>query len=120
MSVLDEIRKLDSQKAKLLSDAKEEALANANAAIAMLNELGFAYQLVETDKAAPTGKRRTGMSDKVLKMIKARPNGIKRAELLERMGVKGDKSGEQSVSNALSTLKRFGKLSAEGRVYKAI
>ena len=49
MSVLDQLKKLDEQRAKLLDGAKEEALGKAKAAIAELNELGFSYKLVQGD-----------------------------------------------------------------------
>ena len=45
MSVIDEIKELESQKQKLLNKAKSEALKAANAAIRDLNSLGFEYHL---------------------------------------------------------------------------
>ena len=47
MSVLEKLKALDEQRAKLLEDAKKEALEAAHKAIADLNELGFDYRLVE-------------------------------------------------------------------------
>jgi|SRR5271166_3308105 len=47
MSVLEKIKALDEERAKLLEDAKKEALEAAHKAIADLNELGFNYRLVE-------------------------------------------------------------------------
>jgi hypothetical protein len=47
MSVLDKLKALDEERAKLLEDAKKEALEKATKAIADLNELGFDYRLVE-------------------------------------------------------------------------
>jgi hypothetical protein len=47
MSVLDKLKALDEERAKLLDDAKKEALAAAHKALADLNELGFDYRLVE-------------------------------------------------------------------------
>jgi hypothetical protein len=35
------------------------------------------------------------------------------------MGAKGDKSAEQSISNALASLKKLGTISQEGNRYKA-
>jgi hypothetical protein len=32
------------------------------------------------------------------------PDGLTRGEILEKMGLKGDKSGEMSISNALTAL----------------
>jgi hypothetical protein len=47
MNVLDKIRALDDERAKLLDDAKKEALEAAHKAVSDLNELGFNYRLVE-------------------------------------------------------------------------
>ena len=47
MSVLDKIKALDEERAKLLEDAKNEALEAAHKALAELNALGFNYRLVE-------------------------------------------------------------------------
>jgi hypothetical protein len=41
------IRELDAERTKLLDDAKKEALARAQQAIADLNALGFAYKLAQ-------------------------------------------------------------------------
>jgi hypothetical protein len=42
---------------------------------------------------APRGSRREAL----LQTIRENPNGLKRGEILERMGLKGDKAGEMSV-----------------------
>ena len=47
MSVLDKLKALDEERAKLLEDAKKEALEAAHRAIADLNALGFDFRLVE-------------------------------------------------------------------------
>lgn len=121
-SVLDQIRALDEQKAKLMDEAKSSALANAQAAVAELNELGFNYGLTEggtapRTRAPSTGTRRSGIREDVLRVVtEAGADGIKKAALLEALGMKGDKSNEGAVSNALSNLKKDGKVKqAEGR-----
>lgn len=122
MSVLDEIRKLDEQKAKLLNAAKQEALEAVHKALATLAELGFPHRIVPADGATATpratGTRRTGIREEVLGVITMNPN-IGRAQLIEKMNAKGDKSAEQSVSNALSALKKSGVITADNGVYKA-
>ena len=112
MSVLDEIRKLDEQKAKLLNQAKKEALQKAEAAIRELNELGFDYRLVEGGGKATTGARRTGIRNEVLSAVKAAPHGVKRADILAALDA-NDKSSQQSVSNALSALKKAGSVTQD-------
>ena len=120
MSVLDQIRKLDEQKAKLLGDAKAEALSKAEEAISALAELGFNYRLVKADgTAAASSGRRTGVRDDVLAVVKAHASGIARADVLESMSARGDKKAEQSVSNALANLKKAEKITLADGVYKA-
>jgi hypothetical protein len=53
MSVLEKLKALDEQRARLLEDAKREALEAAHKAIADLNELGFDYRIVEGPKKPP-------------------------------------------------------------------
>ena len=52
MSVLDKLKALDEERAKLLEGAKKEALEAAHRAIADLNALGFDYRLVEGHSAS--------------------------------------------------------------------
>jgi alkylation response protein AidB-like acyl-CoA dehydrogenase len=49
---------------------------------------------------ARRGERRQA----VLDVVEQHPDGVTRGEILNLMGVKGNKSGEQSVSNALMAL----------------
>jgi hypothetical protein len=59
------------------------------------------------------------MKDQVLDAIgSAGGTGIGRADLIENLGVKGDKSGEQSVSNQLSILKKAGTITANDGLYR--
>ena len=39
-----------------------------------------------------------------LELIRGNPDGLTRGEILGRMGLKGDKAGEMSVSNALTAM----------------
>lgn len=48
--------------------------------------------------------RRGEKRQAVLDIVRQNPDGLTRGEILSLMGVKGDRSGEQSVSNALSAL----------------
>jgi hypothetical protein len=122
-SVLAQIKKLDEQRAKLLEDAKAEALTKANAAIADLNSLGFNYRLAEGTGSAPrsqsTGTRRSGIRDEVFNAVKnAGPDGIAPAAIRDAIGA-ADKQGAQSVSNALSALKKANKISDKNGSYVA-
>jgi hypothetical protein len=62
-SVLEKLKALDAQRAQLLEGAKNEALHNAEQAVAELNELGFNYRLVEgASTASPARASRKAAS----------------------------------------------------------
>jgi hypothetical protein len=83
------------------------------------------YETAKTGKAArqaPAGRqpraRRGGRREALLELIR-QSDGLSRGELLERMGLKGDKSGEMSVSNALTALTKSNQVHREGGKYRA-
>ncbi len=55
---------------------------------------------------SPNGSRR----ESILRALRSTPSGMTRGELLTAEGVKGDRSGEGSVSNALSQLQKAGRV----------
>lgn len=125
-SFIDQILELEAKKQELMGKAKDEALKAAEKAIADLNNLGFNYRLVEggasmaTTSAKSDGTtrtRRTGVADEVLAMVKNSQNGMTRGELIDQMGA-DDKAAQQSISNALSNLKKKGLLIAEDGTYR--
>ena len=69
-------------------------------------------------KPRPSGKRRTGIRNDVLALVKAK-GPMTRAQVLEAMKAKGDKSFTGSISNALAGLKKSGSLTLKNRNYKA-
>lgn len=125
MGILEELRKLDEQRAKLLEGAKTEALQKAEAAVAELNQLGFNYRLVSGSGSSRTpsapsggGTRRTGIREQILQIVTDHPNGIKTTDIRESIGAEG-KSGAQSVANAIAALAKEGKIaSVERGMYK--
>jgi hypothetical protein len=66
----------------------------------------------QTQRRAPRGSRREGL----LNIIRD-GNGLSRGEILQRIGVKGDKTGEVSVSNALTALGKRNQIRREGGKY---
>jgi hypothetical protein len=72
------------------------------------------------DGARRATGRRGEKRQAVLNLIKQNPVGLSRGEILVQMGVKGNRSAEQSVSNALSALKKSEKVnSREGKYVPA-
>jgi hypothetical protein len=72
-----------------------------------------AYEAAKHGKAASQPRarrapqsRRGSKREALLGIIKGNPNGLTRGEILDKMGLKGDKSGAMSVSNALTALSK--------------
>ena len=86
-----------------------------------------AYEAAKSGKAA-TGtrapatrrastSRRGSKREGILAAIKNAAGGLSRGELLAVMGLKGDKSGEMSVSNALTALTKTNQVRRDGGKY---
>jgi 16S rRNA C967 or C1407 C5-methylase (RsmB/RsmF family) len=58
-SVLSRLKALEQQRVDLIESTKAEALGNATAAVKTLNDLGFAYRLVEGEKKPNGSRKRT-------------------------------------------------------------
>ena len=60
-----------------------------------------------------TGTRR----EAILKVIGENPSGLSRGEILERIGLKGNKSAQKSISNALTALTKSNRVSRKEGKY---
>ena len=67
---------------------------------------------MQPQRRAPRGSRREGLGNLIRE-----GNGLSRRDILEQMGLKGDKSAETSVSNALSALIKSNQVRREGGKY---
>jgi hypothetical protein len=65
-----------------------------------------------------SGARRGSRRDELLKLITG-SKGLSRGEILEKMGLKGNKAGEMSVSNALTALTKSKQVARRDRKYVA-
>ncbi len=104
----------------------EGKLADINRELAAID----AYDAAKTGKApaairqprrprAHLQARRGSKRDALMQVIKGNPSGLTRGEILERMGLKGNKSGEMSVSNALTALTKTNQVARRDRRYVA-
>jgi hypothetical protein len=66
-----------------------------------------------------TSQRRRGSKREELMQVIREGGGLTRGQILEKMGMKGNKSGEMSVSNALTALTKSNQIRREGRAYHA-
>jgi len=99
--------------------AEREGIFNRQQALeAQLAEINRELGAIDAYEAAKTGKplpprsskgrgpasRRGSKRDGIMAALADIPHGLSRGELLEKLGLKGNKSGEMSVSNALTAL----------------
>jgi len=101
-----ELSTIDSELAAIL--AYEQAKKKAPAGASQKSRRPTA----RTGRRAPRGEKRRA----VLELIQ-KSNGLTRGEILANLGVKGDKSAEQSVSNALTALKKQNLVASRDRKY---
>ena len=66
---------------------------------------------------SPSQGRRGSKRDALMQTIRQNPDGLTRGEILEKMGLKGDKSGEMSISNALTALTKANQVSRRDGKY---
>ena len=114
--------RLNSERAAIRTQQRdlEKKLAEIDREYAAID----AYEAAKSGKATrQTGARRasTGRKgskrDAIIAVLQANPDGLSRGELLEKMGIKGDKSGEMSVSNALTALSKSNQVARKDGKY---
>jgi len=62
-------------------------------------------------------RARTGIRETLFQLITNNPAGLSRGEILERLHLKGDRAGEVSVSNALTSLIKSNEIVRRDRKY---
>ena len=121
-----------------LDKARKDALANKAAVERELQSIEQeltaldAYRQAKSEPGTRTAAKRGGAKrapvrrapgrrgekrQAVLDLVRQNPEGLSRGEILVQMGVKGNRSAEQSVSNALSALKKTEKLDSRDGKY---
>lgn len=82
-----------------------------------------AYETARGGKVAVKTKRRrrrkTSRRAEIVTIVQSSKNGVGRSGIIDKLGIKGDKSAEQSVSNALSAMKKAGELKHKDGLYSA-
>src|ERR1700730_6162076 len=104
---------------KALEDlrAKQEELQAQRATIETELEALDNYEAARSGKTrkskAASRAARGSRQQSVLEFVSKYKKGIARGDILQAMGIKGNKRGEQSVSNALSALKKAKKVTSK-------
>jgi hypothetical protein len=96
-------------------DREQEAVEGELAAIAAYEQAkgggpGRAAKRAPAKRTAARRARRGEKRQAVLGVVQQHPDGLTRGEILNLMGLKGNKSGKQSVSNALMALTKQNQL----------
>lgn len=114
-----------------LSSERESIRAKQRELEAQLAEINREFAAIEAYEAAKSGKasrqsgprttgtRRGSKRDGIMAALADIPHGLTRGELLEKLGLKGNKSGEMSVSNALTALTKSNQVARKDGRYIA-
>jgi len=124
-----------NQERERLSGEREQIFNQQKGLQKKLDEINREFQAIEAYESAKTGKaarpatgkgsrgprqgRRGSKREGILQAIKQAAGGLSRGELLQSLGLKGDKSGEMSVSNALTALTKSNQVRRDGGKYRA-
>ena len=106
-------------KAKRQEAEREIAQLEAQNAAILAYDAALKGKATPKEPSAPRG-RRGEKREAIRDLIAQHPDGMTRADVLTAMNAHGDKAAEQSISNALAALKKAGRLTQEGKTYKAV
>jgi hypothetical protein len=104
---------------------QQQELENKLAAINREMAAVDAYESTKTGRGpgprggTSRGRARRGSRREALLQLIRDSGGLSRGEILERMGLKGDRSGEMSVSNALTALTKSSQVERREKKYYA-
>jgi hypothetical protein len=124
-AVLAETEAFIAKQREALLNQRQEILDQQRALQAQLDELDGMLERFDVFEGKPAGEpqRRRGRSgrrgsrrEELLKIIK-QSHGVTRGEILDKMGLKGNRSGEMSVSNALTALTKSKQVARRDRKY---
>ena len=109
-SVLTQRKELESQQKTIQAQIDELDL--------MLSKFDVFEGKARQPRARRSGARRGSRREELLKLISSN-KGLSRGEILEQLGLKGNKAGEMSVSNALTALTKGKQVARKDRKYVA-
>jgi hypothetical protein len=127
-TILAETEAFLAKQREALLKQREEIVTQGRALQAQLDELDemlTKFDVFEGKQRArqpgarrSSGGRRGSRREELLKLITG-GKGLTRGEILEKMGLKGNKAGEMSVSNALTALTKSKQVARRDRKYVA-
>jgi hypothetical protein len=126
-TVLAETEAFIAKQREALLNQRQEIVNQQRALQAQLDELDGMLARFDVFEGKPaqqsqSRRRRSGRRgsrrEELLRLIN-QSDGLTRGEILDEMGLKGNKSGEMSVSNALTALTKSKQLTRRDRKYVA-
>jgi hypothetical protein len=126
-TVLAETEAFIAKQREALLNQRQEIVNQQRAFQAQLDELDGMLARFDVFEGKPaqqsqSRRRRSGRRgsrrEELLRLIN-QSDGLTRGEILDEMGLKGNKSGEMSVSNALTALTKSKQLTRRDRKYVA-
>ena len=118
-TTIAELMRKERERLMSLRHDAENRKATIDAEIAEIDKELKAIDAYETIKHGKAAKARTGIRAEVLQYLREHPEGSERNDLLIALQAKGDRTRERSITNALSALKRAGKIIANDGRYTA-
>jgi hypothetical protein len=126
---MSDFQELINKERDRLTKQREDALsrrAKIDDELGSIDRELAAIAAYEAARSAKTAKRKAGgraargtVQTSVLEIIQKVPQGISRGDILATMGTSATKPSEQSISNALSALKKAGRITSKDGKYLA-
>jgi hypothetical protein len=126
---MSDFQELINKERDRLTKQREDALARRAKIDDELKSIDrelAAIAAYEAARSAKTAKRKPGaraargtVQTSVLEIIQKVPQGIARGDIVATMGTGATKASEQSISNALSALKKAGRITSKDGKYLA-
>lgn len=112
-----EREKLQAQQREL--DMKLREIETEYGAVAAYEKARTGRKAAKSGAGGTGSRARKGSRREALMELIRGANGLSRGEILEKMGLKGDRAGEMSVSNALTALTKGNQVRRDSGKYLA-
>jgi hypothetical protein len=118
--IANERQRLQGERQQILNQQQEvgkrlDAINRELAAIDAYANATAGKPIIGSDRG-----RRVPRRDALLALIRDDPEGLSRGDILDRLGIKGDKKQENNISNALTGLIKSGHLDRQNGTYRLL
>jgi Fe2+ or Zn2+ uptake regulation protein len=115
----EKLTDLMQQERERLTKRREEILHELSEVDTELSRIAAYFSAGKTTRSGKGNRQQRGtVQTTVLEIIQRIPNGISRGDIISTINSTGTKTSEQSISNALSALKKSKKITSQDGKYK--